>query len=64
MTPTELREKSLEELRALEDSLRRELFDLRMQHHTGQLERPSRIRETRRNIAKVLTVRGEAERAQ
>lgn len=54
-----LREKNREELTTIEDELRRELFELRMRHHTGQLERPSKIRETRRSIARVITIRDE-----
>lgn len=59
MIAEELREKSREELTTIEGDLRRELFELRMKHHTGQLERPSKIRETRRSIARVITIRGE-----
>jgi large subunit ribosomal protein L29 len=63
MKAAEMRDKSPEELKSLEAELREELFELRMQHHTGQLESPARIRETRRTIARVLTVRGELERS-
>ena len=63
MKAEELRDKSREELTTIEGDLRRELFELRMQHHTGQLERPSKIRETRRSIARVITIRGELGRA-
>ena len=59
MKAAEIREKSTDELGALETQLREELFRLRMQHYTGQLDRPNRIRETRRSIARVVTVLGE-----
>ena len=41
------------------DSLKDELFNLRFQLATGQLENPMRIREIKRNIAKVKTVQRE-----
>jgi large subunit ribosomal protein L29 len=43
----------------LEDRLaetRRELFNLRFQHATGQLENTGQIKEVRKNIARILTV--------
>jgi len=43
--------------RALE--IREELFKLRFQHATGQLENPVRIRTLRRELARVLTVQHE-----
>jgi len=36
--------------------LKKEQFNLRFQRATGQLEKPSRIREVRRDIARVQTV--------
>jgi large subunit ribosomal protein L29 len=35
---------------------REELFNLRFQHATGQLENTSRLRQVRRDIARILTV--------
>lgn len=43
------------ELRRKESELRDELFRLRFQHHTGQLQSPIRLRTTRRDLARVLT---------
>jgi large subunit ribosomal protein L29 len=43
--------------RALE--IREELFKLRFQHATGQLENPVRMRTLRRELARVLTVQHE-----
>lgn len=40
-----------------------ELFNLRFQHITGQLENPMRIREVRREIAKIKTIEKEKEKA-
>ena len=59
MKGNEIREKSEAELKELGTSLRDELFRLRMQHYTGQLDRPNRIREVRRDIARVETVLNE-----
>ena len=51
----ELRAMSAKELSALVRSLREELFNLRLQQATGQLEKPSRVKEVRRTIARVKT---------
>ena len=59
MKPTEIREKSSDELRAMSSELRDELFRLRMQLYTGQLEKPSKIRETRKDIARIETILSE-----
>ena len=42
-------------------SLKEELFNLRFQHATGQLENPMRIREVKRSIAQVKTIQREVE---
>lgn len=58
MKAAEIREYTQEELtRAVEDS-RRELFNLRMQAQTGQLENTARIRLVRRDIARLLSEQG------
>lgn len=56
MNATELREKSVEELKTELTELLREQFNLRMQHSTGQLEKTDQIKKVRRNIARVKTV--------
>lgn len=43
------------ELKKRESELRDELFRLRFQHHTGQLQSPIKLRTTRRELAKVLS---------
>ncbi|NDY41316.1 50S ribosomal protein L29 [Dissulfurirhabdus thermomarina] len=58
----ELRELSLEELAAREAELRQELFNLRFQTATHQLENPMRIRSVRRTIARVKTILQERRR--
>ena len=58
---TELRERSGEELREMADNLRAEVFNLRFQKHTEQLERTSVLKEKRRDLARVLTILRESE---
>jgi large subunit ribosomal protein L29 len=58
-TVTELRAKGSKELAIENDELRREFFQLRMQHHTGQLDDTSRLRVVRRDIARIETILGE-----
>ncbi|MBQ6758129.1 MAG: 50S ribosomal protein L29 [Selenomonadaceae bacterium] len=53
MTPDEQAEKI--------KSLKEELFNLRFQHATGQLENPMRLREVKRSIAQVKTIQRERE---
>ena len=43
--------------------LKREAFNLRFQAATNQLEKPSRVREVRRTIARIKTVQSERARA-
>ena len=58
---SQLRELSEEELRHEESELAEQLFALRLQKVTGQLDNPAKITQARRDLARVLTVRGEAE---
>lgn len=64
MKAKDLREKSVDELKALSEELRRKNFDLRFKHYTGQLLNTAEIRTTRRDIARVETVIRERELAQ
>lgn len=50
-----INEMTLSELRRAEGELREEVFRLRFQHHTGQLQSPMKLRLTRRSLARVLT---------
>ena len=59
MKPAELRAMTTDELIMKETDLRKELFNLRFQQATGEIENPMRIRAVRKNIAKVLTIRTE-----
>lgn len=63
MKATELRELTRDELRTKETELAEQLFALRLQKVTGQLENPAKIRNVRRDLARVLTVLGEKARA-
>ncbi len=55
----DLRVKSDDQLSADLGELKREAFNLRFQGATGQLEKPARIREVRRGIAKIKTLQTE-----
>ena len=55
MKAAELTELSLEELAQKLEDLRQELFNLKFQHSTGQLENPMRVKQTKKDIARVLT---------
>ena len=54
-----IREMAGAELEKRVGEIREELFKLRFQHATGQLENPVRLRTLRRELARVLTVRRE-----
>ena len=60
MKASELRELSTEQLEDRLRELREELFNLRFQYATRQLTNTARIREVRRDIARVLTSQHEA----
>ncbi len=59
MKAAQLREQSAEELQRMLSDLEDQLFKLRFQKSTGQIENPVKIREVRRDIARVLTVLNE-----
>ena len=61
MKVNEIRNLSTAELNGKIVSLREELFNLRFQLATGQLENPMRIREVRKTIARIKTVQREEE---
>ncbi len=62
MKASAMREMTREELTDKENELAQQLFALRLQKVTGQLENPSKIPEARRDLARVLTVLGEMDR--
>jgi large subunit ribosomal protein L29 len=53
---SELRELTVDDLRAREKDLRDQLFRLRIQKSMGQLEAPTKVRDARRDLARVKTV--------
>jgi len=56
-----MREMSEAELNAELVKMKKDLFNLRFQHVTGQLENPVKMRETKRDIARVKTIIREKE---
>ena len=63
MKASELREQSAEELASRLEELEEESFNLRFQHTLGQLSSPLRLRDVRRDIARVRTLMVESEAA-
>ena len=61
MKANELRELTTEELVKKEEELREELFNLRFASATGNLEKPSKIKETRKTIARIKMIIRERE---
>ena len=61
MKASEIRKMSAAELNEKLVSLKKDLFFLRMQHATNQLDNPLKIAETKRDIARVKTVIREKE---
>ncbi len=61
MKVNEIREMSAEEQDLKIASLKEELFNLRFQHATGQLENPMRIKEVKKTIARIKTIQREQE---
>ena len=57
----EVREMSQEQLNAKLLELKKDLFNLRLQHATNQLDNPTRIAEVKRDIARVNTILRERE---
>ena len=60
----ELRSKSVEELNEELVAAKKELFNLRFQNATNQLDNTSRIKEVRKNIARIQTMITEASKAE
>jgi large subunit ribosomal protein L29 len=56
MKARELKELTAEELRKREKDLKEEIFNLRFQHSTGQLDNTARLRQVKKDIARVETV--------
>ena len=63
MKASDLKSKSVDELNGDLTTLRKEQFNLRFQRASGQLENTSRVRQVRRDIARIVTVLSERRRA-
>jgi large subunit ribosomal protein L29 len=61
MKINEIREKSVDELADARRSMKQEIFHLRIQQKSGQIENPARLRTLRRSIARIETVLTELE---
>ena len=61
MNASEVRAKSVAQLNEKLDALKKDLFFLRMQHATNQLDNPQKLVETKRDIARVKTMIREKE---
>ncbi len=56
LDPKEIKELTVSDLSDKEKELRKELFNLRFQRTLGQMQNPMRIREVRRDLARILTI--------
>lgn len=59
MNAQELRDKTPDQLREQLTALKKESFNLRFQQATGQMENTARVRQVRRNAARVMTILNE-----
>ncbi len=64
MKVDEIRELPVETLRDREKELDDQLFRLRIQKSMGQLEAPAKVRELRRDLARIKTILREKEQAE
>ncbi len=60
MKASEIRELSVEEMQHKVVDLQQELFNLRFQHASGQLENPQKMKQVKRDIARIKTILKEA----
>jgi len=61
MKPSEIREMSPDEMQQKLKDLKEELFNLRFQLEVGQLENSARLKQTKKDIARVRTVLRQSE---
>ena len=62
MKASEIKDLSIEEKLRKVDDLKEELFNLRFKHEIGQLENPQKMKQAKRDIARVKTIIREAEK--
>ena len=60
----DLKQKTDDQLQTQLQELKREQFNLRFQSATNQLEKPSRVRDVRRTIARIKTLQNQRSKAQ
>ena len=63
MKASDLRTRTQDELTEELDTLGKEIFNLRFQRASGQLENTARVRQVRRDIARIKTILAERSRA-
>jgi len=63
MKSGDLRTRTPDELNEQAETLGKEIFNLRFQRASGQLENTARVRQARRDIARIKTILGERQRA-
>ncbi len=56
MKASEIRDLNLDEMNRKVSDLKEELFNLRFQHEIGQLEDPQKMKQTKRDIARLKTI--------
>ncbi|CAB1061071.1 LSU ribosomal protein L29p (L35e) [Olavius sp. associated proteobacterium Delta 1] len=56
MKASEIRDMNLDEMHSKVSDLKEELFNLRFQHEIGQLENPQRMKQTKKDIARMETI--------
>ena len=59
MKAKDLRERSVEDLKELEKSLRKDLFQSRFKNFTNRLDDTSLVRKTKKDLARVITLLGQ-----
>ena len=64
MKATEIRDLSPQEIEQKRDELREEMFNLRFQHGIGQLENTAKLKQIKRDIARVETILREKQQTQ
>jgi large subunit ribosomal protein L29 len=63
MKASDLRPRTADELQEEVETLAKEIFNLRFQRASGQLENTARVRQVRRDIARIKTILGERRRS-
>jgi large subunit ribosomal protein L29 len=56
MKATEIRDMGLDEMKRKASDIEQELFNLRFQHGTGQLENTAKLKQTKRDVARIKTI--------